>query len=842
MRHSGKIIYRLLISGVLLMALLSGCGEGGGGGGSSEGGSAPSAPTGVTATAGNGQVTISWSAVSDATLYNIYWSTTSGVTKTTGTKLTGAASPYTHSGLTNGTTYYYVVTATNSYGESNESSEVSETLIAPAPPAVTKQQDIVISLPQGSSLNNETLKVVSFYGTVQSPPKAQRLYKTIPITVTDTNKGQIIIVVDSQDNPLFFSYFEATTGTATIASEDIAKGLIWMNPYVMILPKEQKKQFMDKAITSILFPQLKTKIENLLVTDPKNLLNPDTHPEIIKTAFAIVKETFEALGTQQLKTFKNIGASGDLRVLDKAGNNVSFENPKMTAYGIEWIDSSGSKTYVLVKGKEGIATFQWGWPPVTVTPPIESDVISSNDGIYKAIFYKGFNTDVSNWWLPYIPGSPVQFSPDATIVGTATWYNTFTAMDIFIETVTGNTISDHIINLIGRIVKEAGNIKGFYDLAKAIQGGDAVATFGAIVDLLNDKDNWKIISKVIWDQFGPDSVAFMKQAKTLIKNIVAVLKTVDWVNYNIPFMYDLGFAPWKVEYCISQTGEVISECSGAVTLIPPVATLSVSSINLYVGDTVTFDASKSTDDRTITLQYRFDFNGDGNWDTSWSYTSTKTYTYLVKGTYNAKVEVMDGDGLTAIANYYIMVYERGKGISTAIVIDRSGSMYGTDIENAKTAAKSYVGYMGTDDRAALISFSSSVTVDQPFTSDKTLLTAAIDNLVASGMTAFYDAVYEAVTETTKEDSIRRRAIIALTDGVDNSSFYKQETDISIYKSSDVSSYAKQKGIPVYTIGLDVTSTTEAYLYNLAIQTNGLYFNAPNSTQIKSIYDAIVGIQ
>src|SRR3989338_7574886 len=58
-------------------------------------GSAPSAPTGVTATAGNGQVSISWSSVSGATSYNIYWSTTTGVTKTTGTKITGATSPYT---------------------------------------------------------------------------------------------------------------------------------------------------------------------------------------------------------------------------------------------------------------------------------------------------------------------------------------------------------------------------------------------------------------------------------------------------------------------------------------------------------------------------------------------------------------------------------------------------------------------------------------------------------------------------------------------------------------------------------------------------------------------------
>src|SRR3972149_4804195 len=93
-------------------------------GGTTTTGSAPSAPTGISASAGNGQVSISWSSVSGATSYNIYWSTTSGVTKTSGTKLTGATSPYTHTGRTNGTTYYYVVTAVNSYGESGESRQV----------------------------------------------------------------------------------------------------------------------------------------------------------------------------------------------------------------------------------------------------------------------------------------------------------------------------------------------------------------------------------------------------------------------------------------------------------------------------------------------------------------------------------------------------------------------------------------------------------------------------------------------------------------------------------------------------------------------------------------------
>ncbi len=101
-------------------------------------GSAPSAPTGISATAGDGQATISWNAVSGATSYNIYWSTTSGVSKTNGTKISNATSPYVHTGRTNGTTYYYVVTAVNGYGESGESSQVSATPQATAAtPAAT---------------------------------------------------------------------------------------------------------------------------------------------------------------------------------------------------------------------------------------------------------------------------------------------------------------------------------------------------------------------------------------------------------------------------------------------------------------------------------------------------------------------------------------------------------------------------------------------------------------------------------------------------------------------------------------------------------------------------------
>jgi fibronectin type 3 domain-containing protein len=101
----------------------------------------PAAPTGVSATPGNGQVSLSWAPVSGATSFNIYWSTTSGVTPATGTPITNATSPFVQTGLTNGTTYFYVVTAQNSAGQSNPSAEVSATpsstpAVPPAPTGV----------------------------------------------------------------------------------------------------------------------------------------------------------------------------------------------------------------------------------------------------------------------------------------------------------------------------------------------------------------------------------------------------------------------------------------------------------------------------------------------------------------------------------------------------------------------------------------------------------------------------------------------------------------------------------------------------------------------------------
>src|SRR5262249_15340185 len=83
-----------------------------------------------TATAGNAQVALSWNASTGATGYRVKRSTTSGGPYA----VVGSPSTtsFTDTTVTNGTPYFYVVSAVDSAGESANSSQVSATPSRPA--------------------------------------------------------------------------------------------------------------------------------------------------------------------------------------------------------------------------------------------------------------------------------------------------------------------------------------------------------------------------------------------------------------------------------------------------------------------------------------------------------------------------------------------------------------------------------------------------------------------------------------------------------------------------------------------------------------------------------------
>jgi fibronectin type 3 domain-containing protein len=165
---------------------------------------APAAPTALSAVSGNAQVTIEWNDVDivGATSYNLYWSITAGVTKATGTKVAGVTVPFVHTGLSNGTTYYYVVTSVGTGGESVESAQASATPQVPLPTA--PQAVSAIATP-------ETTKSVTISW---SPP-------TDPTFVTS------------------YTVYRSTTPGIVLPNSLLTQKLNAVSPYIDIVPAGQ---------------------------------------------------------------------------------------------------------------------------------------------------------------------------------------------------------------------------------------------------------------------------------------------------------------------------------------------------------------------------------------------------------------------------------------------------------------------------------------------------------------------------------------------------------------------------------------------------------------------------
>lgn len=122
---------------VLSVSLVACGGSSGSPGASVTGPDGLQAPAGITLVAGNEQIEISWPAVDGAGSYNLYYATESitdiGIYSTfaNGTLALDVSSPHVASGLSNGTAYFFRVTAVIDGQETSASEELSATPSAP---------------------------------------------------------------------------------------------------------------------------------------------------------------------------------------------------------------------------------------------------------------------------------------------------------------------------------------------------------------------------------------------------------------------------------------------------------------------------------------------------------------------------------------------------------------------------------------------------------------------------------------------------------------------------------------------------------------------------------------
>ena len=157
-------------------------------------------------------------------------------------------------------------------------------------------------------------------------------------------------------------------------------------------------------------------------------------------------------------------------------------------------------------------------------------------------------------------------------------------------------------------------------------------------------------------------------------------------------------------------------------------------------------------------------------------------------------------------------------VDLILLIDESWSMeWDNRLDNAKTAAKEVVKQMKPADRCAVIGFSFYLHNVQDFTSDKDALNSAINYIRYDNGTNISNGLEYAISQF--DDSDRQKYIILLSDGED-------ETN-----SAAVAAAAGEKGIRIFTM---MIGTGTLQMQNIAINSNGIYKNAPSSDDIVKI--------
>jgi VWFA-related protein len=183
-------------------------------------------------------------------------------------------------------------------------------------------------------------------------------------------------------------------------------------------------------------------------------------------------------------------------------------------------------------------------------------------------------------------------------------------------------------------------------------------------------------------------------------------------------------------------------------------------------------------------------------------------------------------------------------LDLVVILDTSVSME-PRFAAAQQACLNLLRALREDDQASLVTFSDSVRVAQEMTADRGRLEAAVRNASVGGSTALYEALYVSIRDLARARrdaaTVRRQAIVVLSDGDDNRS-----RGVGF---EDVLDAARRSAVTIFTI---VPAAPEspaqrgrqvAMLYEmrmLAADTGGRAFVPAAPGDLAAVYDDIAG--
>jgi tight adherence protein B len=172
----------------------------------------------------------------------------------------------------------------------------------------------------------------------------------------------------------------------------------------------------------------------------------------------------------------------------------------------------------------------------------------------------------------------------------------------------------------------------------------------------------------------------------------------------------------------------------------------------------------------------------------------------------------------------------GRAKAIAMLVDRSQSMRGAPLADAKSAARTFVRAKQPSDEIAVIAFGSRPATLSPFSTTALDSDAALARVKSDPVlgTALYDSIASAARQLGA-NPLPGRVIIVLTDGADNASTIGLPAAIAA---------ARKANAAVYAIGIEGVGFTSDPLLQLSQSTGGQYFSASSTAALRSVYATI----
>jgi len=248
----------------------------------------PDAPTSLTSAAGSNQVSLSWEAGSDGGAaiedYVIEYSTDNS-TWITFTDDVSAATSATITGLSNGTLYYFRVTAVNAAGTGSPSTAITATPVAPPAPQAPASTPTLEPTPSPTStptptrtpLTQPTTQVVAPTNPLPTPtptPTQTPTTQSTPQTGSPNNFAPLVIrTIEEVVESLKPVAFDALVGLISKAIDEI-RSSIGQNALVLLLDRNTAESLVSNSNSIIL--ETPTAVLKDGVAEPARIVVIDT--------------------------------------------------------------------------------------------------------------------------------------------------------------------------------------------------------------------------------------------------------------------------------------------------------------------------------------------------------------------------------------------------------------------------------------------------------------------------------------------------------------------------------------------------------------------------------------